>query len=48
MVFDQLEETDTLGVYNVKDKPSGIKEHKIFLYSTHIVDIDKIKEKINK
>ena len=47
MVFDKLEETNTMGVYNVKDKPSGVKEHKIFLYSSHIVDIDKIKEKIN-
>lgn len=47
MVFDKLEETNTMGVYNVKDKLSGVKEHKIFLYSSHIVDIDKIKEKIN-
>nr|DAO24453.1 MAG TPA: hypothetical protein [Bacteriophage sp.] len=46
MVFSEFKETDTVGVYDVVDKPSGNKEHKIFLYSTHILDIDEVRESV--
>ncbi|MGN6746708.1 hypothetical protein ACTHUL_11420, partial [Neisseria sp. P0024.S002] len=46
MVFSEFKETDTVGVYDVVDKPSGNKEHKIFLYSTHILDIDELRNSV--